>query len=93
MEGSKYAPSILVWRLTQAPHCAIKPWAQDVEYRGYKCGSHVLVGDQYRRVLKDKPSIIEVLLINHNLNNRKLSKASSLKLSKASSLKLESIVI
>jgi hypothetical protein len=48
-----------------------------LEDRGYKCGSHALVGHQYGRVLKDKPTRIEVLLINHNLNNRKLSQASS----------------
>jgi hypothetical protein len=45
-----------------------------------KCGSHALVGHQYRRVLKDRPSRTEVILINHNLNSRKLAKASSLKL-------------
>jgi hypothetical protein len=56
-----------------------------LEDRGYKCGSHALVGHQYGRVLKDKLSRIEVLFINHNLNNKKLSKDSS--------LKLESIVI
>ena len=48
------SPIILVWRPTQAPHCAFKPWAQDLEDRGFKFGSHALVGHQYERVLKDK---------------------------------------
>lgn len=54
-------PTILVWRPTQASHCAIKPWAQDLEDRGYKCGSHALVGHQHespeRQPIKNRGSI------------------------------------
>jgi hypothetical protein len=39
-----------------------------------------LLAININRVLKNKPSRIEGLLINHNLNNRQLSKASILKL-------------
>ena len=46
-------PTILVWRPTQAPHCAIKPWVQDLEDREFKFGFHALVAHQYERVLKD----------------------------------------
>ena len=60
-------PTILAWISTRAPHCAITPWAQDLEDRGDKCGSHV--GHQDERPER-QPSRMEGLLINHDLNNR-----------------------